>query len=475
MATLYDMMGDRPFGDDPIRTTLWEPASLKYGRNPLRWTRPIPGQGLNGGWSESQLALDPFSAAGLGTGQGGIGWYPDQPWDIPPFSIFSASDNQRLNPDAVRPGEWSEWNLDKAFGEPNYDGMYRKDMLSQLLGPHKAGDVILSDQERQMMQDKYSKEVMGNIRARQDAIRPAVDASNNFKQRYDQTLQTAKDAVRNAATEYDPRLAETIAKFDTLDVHDKERVGGNPIDALFPSASNVQTGYAIAGDGSDVWDENALDMFYRSTDPVARNEYNLSDKFGADFRPSPTGYLNYLQGKGFDASGAQNAVNDLTNLMRENGEMRGAVRADGTPGENLNYVNFMPQGYGQYGLPPMQSFQDQFNTINQQQQNNSVINQQAYDSLVNKGQDGGTIPKDFSRPFYGQITGTQGWGSQGDGWNSNAAWGMPNSQGMTYNPNGPGTGLGWGSTGFGQQQQRQNSPTGAWGGVFANQNPWGLS
>lgn len=97
-------------------------------------------------------------------------------------------------------------------------------------------------------------------------------------------------------------------------------------------------------------------------------------------------------------------------------------------------------------------------------------NQQAYDVLLNKGQEGGIIPQDYSRPFYGQITGQEGVGGQGGTWNG---------QSLGWSSGYGGLGLGQSSTTPywqpGGMQQRDDTPTAGWGGVFGQKNPWSFA
>lgn len=97
-------------------------------------------------------------------------------------------------------------------------------------------------------------------------------------------------------------------------------------------------------------------------------------------------------------------------------------------------------------------------------------NQQAYDVLLNKGQEGGIIPADYSKPFYGQITGQEGVGGQGGTWNG---------QSLGWSSGYGGLGLGQSSTTpywqQGGMQQRDDTPTAGWGGVFGQKNPWSFA
>lgn len=455
-------------GDENLRVPLWHPFDARYGSTPI----------VNDGDSQR---LDPFSQQGFGNSMYAMDprQYPTQPWNIPAFSAFSqVGDNQRINPETVKAGQWDPLTTLRSVGDMNRAAVYRTDMLGQLLGQHKAGDVILSDDERRLMRQDWERQVRDNVQARNAAMAPYVDASNAFRQDYDQKIQAAKEALRTAAMQ-DPRMAESLDRYDKYsnspyiaDAY-RTRAGVNPIDAMLPNASKTynpgvnqwyEPSYVSMGSGNDTWDANSLDRFYRSTDFWDSINSEPVD-FGKTITPSASGYLNYLQGQGYDVSAAQRAVNDVANMFQSQGEQRG----------DSWRINWFPQE-SMTAAPMSSEVNKMFQSGDDQRQQAAILNQQAYDKLINKGQQGGTIPQDFSRPFYGQITGTQGWGSQGDAWNPNASWAMPNAQGMTYTPYGANAGVGWGNTGFGQQPaQRQNAPAAAWGGVFANQNPWGLS
>tara|TARA_R110000868_G_scaffold265853_1_gene524734 strand:+ start:455 stop:1729 length:1275 start_codon:yes stop_codon:yes gene_type:complete len=424
MATGFDWMQfDR--GEDSLRNPLWQPYDARYGSAPV-------------------------------TASGG-GFQPDTMGTAPPFSMFNydyMGENQRIDPATVKPGQWGPITAARSLGDPNMGAMYRMDMLSQLLGDHKPGDVILSDQERRMMQQDWGRQVNGNLASRNDAITPYREASQAAQTQFDTLRGNAMNAFRDTATQYDPRMAGSVRNWDSyrstgaINELDGNYNITNPIDRMFMAATPVDTGNA-----------GQMDAFYASTDLSNPLQYQ-----GWATAPDPSSYLNHLRSANpnADFSQAQTALTDWQNYASSVG-----ARTDG--GQN----RWFPQSQMTATQAPDMS--GGFAEANQRQQQAGIINQQAYDQMINKGQDGATIPKDASRPFYGQITGVQGWGSQGDGWNPNAAWGMPNSSGMTYNSGGPGNGIGWGSTGFGQQQQRASGPNAQWGGVFANQNPWALS
>jgi hypothetical protein len=293
--------------------------------------------------------------------------------------------------------------------------------MRQLTAEHRPGDVILSDQERNILADK-------NIQAAQNAANQWFADNQAPAQWIDYGITTGDSGIGTA---------------------------GQPLGFI-----------DIPSEWKDAY----------NTGLQATKDYNLAN-------PSITGYdgtrfsssPNYDPVRTFNTSlrtpeqfgGAEYSITNLINKGRSILDPSFVA-----PDRNQIDTYGMHAGAVRSALDALPQAMQQYRTGDQEA---ATRNQQAYDVLLNKGQEGGVIPEDYSKPFYGQITGQEGVGGQGNPQSQNSTW---NGQSLGWGGYG-GTGLGQSSMNpFGQQggmQDRADSPTSGWGGVFGQKNPWSFA
>jgi hypothetical protein len=284
--------------------------------------------------------------------------------------------------------------------------------MNQLTAAHKPGDVILSDQERGILADR-------NIQAAQAA------ANQWFSDNAAPTPWIDYGITTNSSTDERP--------LGTLSSPDEWQDAYN---------AGLQAQKDYWGEYASTPDNGSIGNFTsQSYDPV--QNYNNGLRNATSFGGAKYSIENIIN-KGRSVLDPSFVAPDKNAIETYTMHARAINSA----------LDALPQAMQQYRTGDTEA---------------ATRNQQAYDVLLNKGQEGGIIPQDYSKPFYGQITGQEGVGGQGGTWNGQSlGWGG-------Y----AGTGLGQSSaTPYWQQggmQQRDNAATQGWGGVFGQKNPWSFT
>jgi hypothetical protein len=372
------------------------------------------------------------------------------------------------------------WATENRLGEQIFDALSQRDWLDKAFGQHKPGDVVLSDEERNNMS--------------RDAFAPARDA-------YFETIRArkAKDAafsesLRNSGY-YD--TFRDIEKGQAYDLGPLNRRMGDPnlgqghMTDKVPMAGNV-----LVPDHLRPWLEAGMQQQGLPDPTTVQHRVHpngLTASEMRDFTVDPTYWYGEPIGgensfMGVDYKNLQrNAAMDTISLL---GQGRAAMDPSfdwaGLNQSVLDYQKTNETGFKDDRMRNMwASLQADFGQGMEQRKQAATLNQQAYDVMMNKGQQGGTIPSDFARPFYGQITGIEGFGGQGTPWSPNQP--LANAPGFGFGQTQGQGGFGWGggqaggqfgagwAAGGQQQNTRSDTPASGWGGVFNQRNPWSLS
>lgn len=357
----------------------------------------------------------------------------------------------------------------------------------QAFGQHKPGDVILSDEER--------RKIFQDATSQQDALMQARQAQQNALAGDANMRQSFNDLMRDSGY---ADMFQGLGSGSVLPL--------NPLDARSTPFGNFVNPYTAAGqievpDNLRPWFEAGMAAQGVTPQQMQMNVhpdgFTRSEErtFTQDpsFWQTTTPYtaLGAAGGLGPDADPYQARREAAFNTMNTIGMGRAAMDPSfdwgGLNAAILDYNRaneWGPAGdsfaNAQRALASAQRQQQAgFDQAMQARQQASTINQQAYDIMLNKGQQGGVIPNDFARPFYGQVTGIEGFGGQGTPWNPSQPFANAPGFGFGQTQNASGFGWGGGQTGgwgnADQTQQRSDTPASDWGGVFNQRNPWGLS
>jgi hypothetical protein len=385
-------------------------------------------------------------------------------------------------------------NIDRQYGEAARGlAAARRDISSgawrdQAFGQHKPGDVILSDEERRKIFDA-STSPWAALSQSNEAGRGAINAQKDMEQAFSDLMRDSGYA----------NLFQGIEKGFSSPLEPIQRGMGAPGSGIghttkpFTMAGQIGIPdhlrpYFEAGMQQQGITPTTMDM------TVHPNGFTRGEEHTFVQDPS------FWMGVGGDAMNANNYTKAQREAAMNTMNIIGQGRAAMDPSFDWGGLNAAILDYNsanQYG-PAMDNFMNaqrslmsafgqqegMFNQAAQDRQQAATINQQAYDIMMNKGQQGGTIPSDFARPFYGQVTGVEGFGGQGTPWNPNQP--LANAPGFgfgqTQNTGGfgfngvQGGGLFGGGWGGGQAQNtRSDTPASDWGGVFNQRNAWSLS
>lgn len=377
----------------------------------------------------------------------------------------------------------------------------------QLGFPHQPGQVILSDEERQIAFDTAQRQARENLRMARQQLRetraalPSYDI-REIAPRDEWTMDERGNFWTTQGAQGAAIPQEWQAAFDAGLAANRDRIAQTNERMTSPNLMSPEQAAAFAAARNSAamrpgdFDANATRMLFSQRDPETgalswrlNPDYNPAAGFAmnraANFTPMPQSGLPQV-GVPFSSAFSNGPVGFFENqALPFAAQMINAGRALTEPGFSLpSRQDMQAIGQQQQNIGGMEQAIAQassaFARAQQEQQQAAIRNQQAFDVQMNRGQRGGIIPNDFSRPFYGQVTGVQGFGGQGRDdaappfgmFGQGFGFGHVQNQGgfgFTQSQGGLG-GLGGAST----PAPRRDSPASSWGGVFGASNPWSL-